>query len=114
MTQNASVVFCKICVCEQHWDAVNVYPVRILSEMTGLTKYAVRKAITELREAGLVQRTCVGRPAVEAGYEYKELAFEAMPPLHGFGLTKLATETKIFKEAERENEKALKEWAERI
>ena len=101
MTKNAEVVFQKMCRYEQHWESGGVYPTTLLAEATGLSRYMVRKAIKELCAEGLAERGSVGRPAVEYGYEYKELVCEAMPPLNGFMLTDKAVDTEIFKEEEQ-------------
>lgn len=101
MTENAEKVFRTMCMYAQDWHDIRVYPVRLIAQSTGLSVYKVRNAINELRAAQLVERGCVGRPAIESGYEYKELECEAMPPLHGFSLTNKAVDTEIFKEEEQ-------------
>lgn len=111
MTENAEKVFRTMCMYAQDWNDIGVYPVRQIAQATGLSVYKVRNAINELRAAQLVERGCVGRPAIESGYEYKELECEAMPPLHGFSLTDKAVDTEIFKSEEKKMIKSLSDLA---
>ena len=112
LSENAKIIFRRMCRYDQHWASCNVYSIRSLSVQLGMTKYAVRKAINELRTAGLVERTCSVRPAVVSFGECIELEREAMPPLNGFGLTSKAIETEIYKEEEEKNVRSSRRWAE--
>lgn len=111
MTAVQEKVFYKLCELSFNWYDVNVFTSKDIAGCTGISRYAALKALHGLRDAGLVQNDCMGRPAVETGYEYKELVCDAMPPLHGFSLTPKALETDIYKQADRDNLQSLAEWA---
>lgn len=108
----AKETFQIMCRWDMHWDSCGVYSARELANTTGLTLYATRKAIKELREKGLVERGCVGCPAIVEGYEYQELVCEARPPKHGFTTTTSAKDTAIYKEEELKFNEGLRKWAE--
>ncbi len=111
MTAVQEKVFRKICELSFNWYGVNVFTSANLAKSIGMSRYATLKALHGLRDAGLVQNGCMGRPAIETGYEYKELVCDAMPPLRGFSLTPKALETDIYKQANRNNLQSLAEWA---
>ena len=112
LSNNTKKIFQIMCCWDMHWDSCGVYSARELANATGLTLYATRKAIKELRENGLIERSCVGCPAIVEGYEYEELVCEARPPKHGFTTTASAKDTAIYKEEEMKFNEGLRKWAE--
>lgn len=112
LSDNAKKIFRIMCSWDMDWNSCGVYSAKELVNFTGLTLYAARKAIKELREAGLVERGCVGCPAIVEGYEYQELVCEAQPPKNGFTTTTSAKDTAIYKEEELKFNEGLRKWAE--
>ena len=77
-----------------------------------VTKYRLRKTLKELITEELVEFKSVGQPAIEDGYEYKELVCEARPPLNGYKLTKKGAELDICKQLNYKYEEELKKMCE--
>ena len=111
LSEDAKIVFNKMCTWAQHWEDLGVYSVKVLAQATGKTPYKTRKAIKELQDVSLAERTCVGRPAIVEGYEYEELVREAMPPLHGFGLTQEAILSHEYTIASKKFDEEMAQWA---
>lgn len=82
-----------------------------IAKILSWTKYRVRKAIKNLVHDGLIKRDSVGCPAVESVGEYRELIFEARPPMNGYSITKRGFESTEWKETYNEWEESMKEWA---
>lgn len=80
-----------------------------IAGILGITRYKALKALHELEYNGLIKRACVGCPAVEDGYEYREIVCGAAPPKHGWLLTKAGKADDTYKKAEYEFKKAMEE-----
>lgn len=104
-------VFQAMCKMSQNWYGMRVFSSQNIANLTGLSKYKVLKSLHLLRDEGLVQNDCMGRPAIVSGGEYTELECEAMPPLRGFSVTKKGAETEIFKQEEKVYNQSLADWA---
>lgn len=85
----------------------------ILSLLPGVTKYGARKALKALINDGLVCYTSHGCPAVVSYGEVPELVADAAPPINGYALTEKGFETPEWKQAKRDWEKSMEEWANR-
>ncbi len=103
-------------MCEEDCDGTKPWwacdlPVssKEIADMLGITRYKALKALHMLENNGLVKRACVGCPAVEDGYEYKELICEAAPPKHGYLLTEAGAASDTYKKAEYDFDKAMAE-----
>ena len=83
----------------------------IVRDIPGLTRYRARIALKELQAESLVEYTSQGRPAVVSYGEVPELVCDAMPPINGYALTKQAYETDTWKQAHKDWEKSMEEWA---
>lgn len=83
----------------------------IVSLIEGLTRYRARKALKMLMEEGVVEYKSQGCPAVESFGEYRELVCEAGSPINGYCLTKKGYETDAWKQAYKDWEKSMAEWA---
>lgn len=79
-----------------------------------MTKWDIKRAVNELRQAELIELKWQARPAVmSSGYEsMPELLCEALPPLKGYGLAKKGFESKNYRRAYKDWEETLKKWAE--
>lgn len=95
-----------------HGPSRAVISCKSIAECNKWTLYRARKAVRELVADGLVERASCGCPAVESCGEYRELDFEAAPPLNGFALTKKGFESEMWKEIYKDWEKSMAEWAE--
>ncbi len=82
-----------------------------IMSLTGLTRYGARKALRALQEEGLIYYTSQGCPAVESVGEYRELVYDARPPINGYALTKEGFRTKQWIDAYAEWSKSMEEWA---
>ena len=118
MTSNANKIFNDIISCEIGSYMTTYGPDRAVITISNLlklnpefTKYKMRKALKELRTDGLIEYTSQGCPAVESMGEYRELIYEAGPPINGYALTKKGFKSDIFKTRYKEWEKSLEEWA---
>ncbi len=111
MTDTQEKVFRALCRFSFNWHGDYVFSSIDLAKSTGLTVYATRKAMRELKGMELVKNDCMGRPAVVSGYEYPELECEAMPPLRGFSLTAKGQKSDIYKQEENRYNRSLAEWA---
>lgn len=85
---------------------------RNIAEVLKISTYQTRKALNELKSEGLIEASCMGRPAIESGGEYNELVCEAMPPLRGYSLTAKGFESEKYKRLYTEWEESLKKWGE--
>lgn len=83
----------------------------ILSLLPGVTKYGARKALKALINDGLVCYMSQGCPATVSYGEVPELVADAAPPINGYALTMKAFETPEWKQAYKEWEKSMEEWA---
>ncbi len=83
----------------------------LLSLVDGLTKYRARKALRQLIQDGVICYTSQGCPAIVSYGEYQELVAEAAPPINGYCLTKKGFETTEWKQAYKDWEKSMEEWA---
>ena len=83
----------------------------ILACVSGLTKYRARKALKELISDGVICYTSQGCPAIVSYGEYRELVADAAPPINGYCLTKKGFGTDEWKQAYRNWEKSMEEWA---
>lgn len=75
------------------------------------TRYRTRKAIKKLVERGMIERTSIGRPAIESVGEYCELVCEAMPPKNGYAITKKGFESEAWKSQYDMWCRSMEEWA---
>ena len=83
----------------------------ILSLLPSVTKYGARKALKALINDGLVCYRSQGRPAVFSYGEVPELVADAAPPINGYALTRKAFESPEWKQAYKDWEKSMEEWA---
>jgi len=83
----------------------------ILSLLPCVTKYGARKALKALINDGLVCYRSQGRSAVVSYGEVPELVADAAPPINGYALTKKVFETPEWKQAYKDWEKSMEEWA---
>lgn len=83
----------------------------LIALINGLTKYRARKALKELIAEGLVEYKSQGCPAVISCGEVPELVSDAMPPINGYTLTEEGYKTEAWKQAYRDWEKSMEEWA---
>ena len=110
-SKNVKKVFKALCELSYNFYGNEIFSASTISRHTGLSKYAVFKALHILRDYGYVENACEGRPAVVEGYEYPELVCEAMPPYHGFSLTPKGAKTATCKAVIRKIDKELEKWA---
>lgn len=82
-----------------------------IMSLTGLTKYGARKAIKELIKDGMVYYTSQGCPAIESCGEYRELVYEARPPINGYALTAYAFGSRAWHEAYDNWCESMEDWA---
>ena len=85
----------------------------IVALLGDVTKYAARQALKRLRADGLVEYTSQGCPAVISYGEVPELIADAAPPINGYCLTEKGFETPEWKQAYKEWNKSMEEWANR-
>lgn len=83
----------------------------LIALIDGLTKYRARKALKELIAEGIVEYKSQGCPAVMSCGEVPELVYDAGPPINGYTLTKKGYETEAWKQAYKDWEKSMEEWA---
>ena len=83
----------------------------ILDMLGNVTKYGARQALKRLMADGLVEYTSQGCPAVISYGEVPELIADAAPPINGYSLTKKGFETPEWKQAYKEWNKLMEEWA---
>lgn len=83
----------------------------ILDLLGNVTKYGARQALKRLMADGLVEYTSQGCPAVISYGEVPELIADAAPPINGYCLTKKGFETPAWKQANKEWNKSMEEWA---
>ena len=114
MTENANKVLSTIINCQFacytccYAPEKAVVPIsNILYLNTGMTRYAARKALKELIAEGLIFYTHQGQPAVESGYEYKELVCKSGPPINGYALTEDGFKCDKYKERSEQFDKDL-------
>lgn len=96
MTENAMKVLDAICYLNVYCFDASVFKSQWLADRANLSRYKTLKALHELRDLGYVQRGSQGCPAIESGYEYRELECEAAPPVNGWKLTSLGTECESY------------------
>lgn len=112
--EKAFMVLCSAEICSymtMYAPEKVVVSTREIADCKGWTCYRTKKAIKTLVEMGLIERSCVGCPAVESRGEYRELVFEAMPPKNGYSITKQGFQSEWWKKAHNEWCKSLEEWA---
>lgn len=88
----------------------------LMSLNKGMTKYAIRKALKELKEMGFIEYTSQGCPAIvspSTESHYEELIDDAHPPINGYALTKKAFESEEWKTRYSEWERSMAKWAEK-
>lgn len=83
----------------------------ILSLIDGLTKYRARLALKSLVDDGYIRYESQGCPAIESCGEYRELVWEAGPPINGYALTKQGFHSREWVEQYDEWNKSMEEWA---
>jgi hypothetical protein len=83
----------------------------IVALLGDVTKYGARQALKRLRADGLVEYTSQGCPAIMSYGEVPELIADATPPINGYCLTKKGFETPEWKQAYKEWNKSMEEWA---
>lgn len=81
-----------------------------IAQQLSWSKYRTRKAIHTLVDKGLIERASCGNPAVEGGYEYRELIYEAAPPTNGYAITDKGFQTTEWKKAYDDWCKSMDEW----
>lgn len=117
MTQNEKLIFDTLISCEIGSYTCLYGPKRVvvtisnLVALTGLTKYAARKALKGLIADGLVEYTSLGCSAVVSFGEVPELVYEAGPPINGYALTGAAFKTQDWVAAYAAWCKSMEEWA---
>ena len=83
----------------------------IVALLGDVTKYGARQALKRLMADGLVEYTSQGCPAVMSYGEVPELIADAAPPINGYCLTKKGFEAPEWKQAYKEWNKSMEEWA---
>ena len=117
MTSDEVAVFYTIGSCELscytslYADEKAVVSTGEIANMHLWTKYRTRKAIKKLVERGMIERTSIGRPAIESCGEYRELVYDAMPPKNGYAITKKGFETEEWKNQYDMWCRSMEEWA---
>ena len=117
MTSDEVAVFYTIGSCELscytslYADEKAVVSTGEIANMLLWTKCRTRKAIKKLVERGMIERTSIGRPAIESCGEYRELVFDAMPPKNGYAITKKGFESEEWKNQYDMWCRSMAEWA---
>lgn len=96
-----TIISCEISTYEC-WYAPRqaVVPTSNIAYLLGWSKYKVRKCLNALKAIGYIEYMSQGRPAIESNTENGyELICEPMPPINGYGLSKLGFESIYYKQA---------------
>lgn len=117
MTSDEKAVFYSIGNCELstyttlYADSRTVVSTGEIAHMHLWSKYRTRKAIKKLVNRGMIERACIGRPAIESCGEYRELVCEAMPPKNGYAITEKGFKSKEWKGMYDEWCRSMEKWA---
>ena len=83
----------------------------IVALLGDVTKYGARQALKRLIADGLVEYISQGCPKIMSYGEVPELIADAAPPINGYCITKKGFETPEWKQAYKEWNKTMEEWA---
>ena len=108
--QFAQDVFSYMCFIDAYSLYDYVVSMSLLMKHFSCTLYKVQKAVHSLRDIGLVENKCIGRPAVFSCGEITELEYDAQPPLHGFIITDNARKTDTYKQKVEDYNCSLADW----
>ena len=105
-------VFKDLCKsCFNFYGIDGIINATIVSKRENISNYKARKIINKLVDLELIEKTSIGRPAIEEEYEYIELVCEAQPPINGYKLTDKGRMSKAYKRAEVEYNESLRSMA---
>lgn len=115
MRNNTDIVFKALCQSFLNLSEESLPTSDDLSDLTGLSRYAVLKCLHELQEKGLAQKACKGRPKEiikcqdDSTGEFFDYIVNAGPPIHGWSLTEAGIETETYKMSAAEHKDHLDE-----